>query len=446
MQIKQTNQNALKYEYDVTMTADEISSKIDIKLQEIGKTVKLPGFRPGKVPLKVLKSKYGQAVMGEVLDAAVNEAVRQAINENELRPAMQPKVEVKKFEESEGLECSVEIEVLPEFDVKPFDNISLEKLVAKAQDKDLETTMKRLASNSKDSKPIEGNRKSKKGDIAVIDFDGTVNGESRPGMKGNAFQLELGSGSFVDNFEDQIIGHKAGDHVTVTVTFPENYGAKELQGVEAKFEVDIKELREKVEAEINDDFAKKFGFDSLDKLKDAIKEQMNGEYSNLSRMDIKKKLLDIIDKEYNFDIPQGMVDAEFFAIWQQLKGSLHPEDPNNRAKDKTPAADKKEEKEYKEIANRRVKLGLVLAEAGRVNKVEITKQEIQQAVVAEARKYPGQEAKVFEFYQKNPQAVESIKAPIYEEKVVDFILSQAKVTEKEVTAEELTKIVEEAEF
>ncbi len=451
MQIKQLSKDNLKYEYSITMDAGEIDTKINDRLQEIGKTVKMPGFRPGKVPMNVLKTKYTQAVMGEVLEKAVDEGVRKAINENELRPAMQPKVEVKDFSAEKGLDCKVEIEVLPEIELMDFSTIKIEKLVATPTDKDVEATMKRIGSTKQDSKPVEKARKSKNGDIVVIDFDGSVDGVKKPGMKADAFHLELGSKSFVDNFEDQLVGAKPGDHVTVNVTFPENYGNKELQGAKAVFEVDVKEIREKVEPEFNDEFAKNFGFDSLDKLKEAIKEQMSGEYDKLSRMDMKKKLLDAMDSKHKFDAPKGMIDAEFFAIWEQLKGCQHPDDPSHHHGEHCNHSDadkgtKKENEEYRTLANRRVKLGLVLAEAGRVNKVEITPQELQQAVIAEARRYPGQEAKVFEFYQKNPHAVESLKAPIYEDKVVDFIISKAQVSNKEVSVEELTKTAEDIEF
>jgi len=445
MQIKQTSKSKIKHEYSVTMTAQEVDAKINEKLQEIGKTIKMPGFRPGKVPVNILRSKYGKAVMGEVLEKVVDESIIKTVNENELRPAMQPKVEVKAFSEENGLECTMEFELLPEFDLVDFSSVKLKKLVSKPQPKDIEETMKRISSTNKETKVIEKKRKSKTGDIVVIDFDGSVNGEKKPGMKAENFHLELGSKSFVDNFEDQLTGTKEGDHVTVKVTFPDNYAHAGLRSAKAVFEVDVKEIREAVEIEFNDEFAKKFGFDSIEKLQEAIKEQMTGEYEKLSRMDIKRKLLDALDAKHDFDAPQGMVDAEFFSIWQQLKGKAHPEDPRVKAsKDaETDAGTKKENEEYRTIAKRRVKLGLVLAEAGRVNKIEITNHELQQAVVAEARRYPGQEAKVFEFYKNTPHALEALKAPIYEDKVVDFIIGKAKVDEKEVSVEELTKAVED---
>ena len=451
MKIKQTKKENLKHEYSVTLTAEEVGQKINDKLEEIGKTVKMPGFRPGKVPLKVLKSKYGKAVMGEVLESAVDESALKAINENELRPAMQPRIEVKTFDEEKGLEYIMEVELLPEFDVMDFSKIKLEKLTAAPEEKAVKDALDRIASSNKETALVEKARASKKGDILVIDFDGTVNGEPFPGMKGEGFPLELGSKSFIDTFEDQLVGSKVGDHKTVKVTFPEDYGQEELKGVDAVFEVNVKELREPVKATLDDEFAKKMGFDNVSKIEDAVKQQMQSEYDQVSRLNIKRQLLDAIDQEHDMEVPAGMVDAEFYAIWQQLKGKQHPDDPSHQhgAECNHDSDDDKgtkaENDEYRSIAKRRVKLGLVLAEAGRINKVEVTNQEIQQAVMAEARKYPGQEAQVFEFYQKNPQAIEGIKAPIYEDKVVDFVLETANIEERQVSIEELTKTAEQEE-
>jgi len=449
MQIKQTKKEELKHEYAVTLSGEEVSEKIDEKLQEIGKTVNMPGFRPGKIPLKVLKSKYGKAVMGEVLEKTVDETTLKAINENELRPATRPKIEVKTFDEKDGLEYTMEVELLPEFDVMDFSTIKLEKLFAKPDDKAIEESLKRIASAKTESEKLEEDRGAKKGEIVVIDFDGTVDGKPSPGMKGEGFSLELGSKSFIDTFEEQLEGGKVGDHKTITVTFPKDYGQETLQGVEAVFEVDIKDVRVITETKIDEEFAKAMGFESLDKIKETITEQMQSEYDQVARMNIKRQLLDIIDEKHDFAVPTGMVDAEFYSIWQQINGHQHPDDPNHVHGEKCDhehedAGTEEDVAEYRDIASRRVKLGLVLAEVGKVNKIEVQNNELQQAVIAEARKYQGQEAQVFEFYQKNPQALEGLKAPIYEEKVVDFVLDTAKVEEREVSIEELTKASEEA--
>lgn len=448
MQIKQTKKEDLKCEFVVTMTPDEVDQRVTERLQEIGKTVNLPGFRPGKAPMTLLKSKYGKSVMGEVLELAVNDSTLKAINENSLRPAMRPRIEVKTFDEKQGLEYVMAIELLPEIKVMDFAGIKLEKLTAKPDEKTLKEALERIAKGSRETKLVEEKRAAKTGDILVIDFDGTVDGQPFPGMKGNDHQLELGSKSFIDTFEDQLVGCKAGDKKTVNVTFPKDYGHEKLQGVKAVFEVNVKELRAPVTPALDDAFAKKLGFDSIAKVNEAIEQQIQADYDQLARMNIKRALLDVLDEKHDFKLPQGMVDAEFYAIWQQVKGHAHKDDPSHvhgaacdhdhKHDDEKP----EEVQEYKGIAARRVKLGLVLAEVGRENKVEVTNQELQQAVIAEARNYPGREREAFEFYQKNPQALEAVKAPIYEDKVVDFILEKSKIETRQVNIEELTKAAE----
>lgn len=447
MQITQTKQEELKREFTVTMSAEEIDQKVNERLTELGKTVNMPGFRPGKVPLKLLKSKYGKAVMGEVLESAVNDSTLKAINENSLRPAMRPKIEVKTFDEGKGLEYTMAIEILPEIKVMDLSTIELEKLTSAPQKKDIDEALERIANANKTSEKVEEKRAAKTGDIVVIDFDGTVDGQPFPGMKGNDFPLELGSKSFIEGFEDQLVGMKAGDSKTIKVTFPKDYAHDKLRGVEAEFKVDVKELRAPSKPKIDDEFAKKLGFESLAKVEEVVQKQIQDEYDQLARMNLKRALLDVLDEEHNFTVPAGMVESEFQGIWQQLKGHDHAhDDPNHvHGPDCNHEAEGSEEEkeEYRAIAERRVKLGLVLAEVGRINKVEVTNQELQQAVINEARKYPGKERQVFEYYQQNPQALEAVKAPIYEDKVVDFILERSKIGNRQVTIEELTKASEQ---
>jgi trigger factor len=407
----------------------------------------MPGFRPGKVPLALLKSKYGKAVMGEVLESAVNDSTLKAINENSLRPATRPKIEVKTFDEKTGLEYSMAIELLPEIKLVDFSTLKLEKLTAKPDAKAVKETLARIAGSNKISEKIEEKRAAKNGDIVVIDFNGTVNGEAFPGMQGHDFSLELGTKSFIDTFEDQLVGAKAGDHKTVKVTFPKDYAQEKLRNVAAVFEVDVKELRAPVAPTLDDEFAKTLGFDSLAKIEEAIEKQMQAEYDQIARMNIKRNLLDALDEKLDFEVPAGMIESEFFGIWKQLKGHSHHNDPAHvHGSDCDHDHDhgtEEEKEEYQGIATRRVKLGLVLAEAGRINKIEVTNQELQQSVINEARRYPGKERQVFEFYQKNPNALEGLKAPIYEDKVVDFILERSTINTRQVTIEELTKSAEQ---
>lgn len=443
MQITQTNQEELKREFTVTLSAAEIDEKINEKLTELGKTVKMPGFRPGKIPLALLKSKYGKSVMGEVLESAVNDSMLKAINENSLRPAMRPKIEVKTFDEAKGLEYTMAIELLPEIKIADFEGLKLEKLETKAEDKEIKEALERIASANKASEKVEEARAAKLGDIVVIDFDGTVDGQPFPGMKGADTPLELGSKSFVDTFEDQLVGSKAGDKKTIKVTFPEDYGHDKLRGVKAVFEVEVKELRKPVKPAIDDAFAKTLGFESLAKVEEAVAQQIQNEYDQLSRMMLKRSLLDILDEKHDFAVPAGMVEAEFDGILHQMMPPHDHHDHEAAQKLHDTFGTPEERQEYKELAERRVKLGLVLAEIGRTNKIDVTSQELQQAVITEARRYPGQEKQVFEYYQKNPQALEAVKAPIYEEKVVDFILERSKIDSRQVSIDELKKASEE---
>jgi trigger factor len=448
MQITQTKQEDLKREFIVTMTPAEIDEKINERLEELGKTIKMPGFRPGKVPLNLLKSKYGKAVMGEVLEGAVNDSTVKAINENNLRPAMRPKIEVKTFDEAKGLEYTMAIELLPEIKLMDIAGLKLDRLAAKPEKKEITEALERIAKANKTTEKVEGKVAAKSGDVVVIDFDGTVDGQPFPGMKGSDTPLELGSNSFIPGFEDQLIGTKAGDEVVVKVTFPADYGHAALQNVKAEFKVNVKELRKAVMPAIDDEFAKKLGLENLAKLEEVVGQQIQNEYDQLARMTLKRQLLDKLDEEHDFPVPAGMVESEFQGIWQQVKGHSHAhDDPNhvhgpdcNHEEDKgTP----EEREEYEDIAHRRVKLGLVLAEFGRINKIDVSNQELQQAVINEARRYPGKERQVFEYYQKNPQAIEAIKAPIYEDKVVDFILERSTIAQRQVTIDELTKASEQ---
>ena len=430
MKIEALKKEKLNHEYKVIMDDSEIQDKMDDRLKEISKTVRMKGFRPGKAPLNIVRKQYGEAIKGEILEKAVNEGASQAINENNLRPATQPKIEVTSFEDGKGLEFTMAVELLPEIKLADFKKISLSRKTATPDEKTIKDALDRIADNQKTSEPVKEKRALKKGDIAIIDFDGKVDGERRPGMKGEGHPLEIGSGSFIDSFEDQLVGKKPGDKVEVKVTFPDPYASEELAGKDAVFDVEIKDIHKKVKPKIDDEFAKSLGFDDKAALEEAVKGQMQNEYDQMSRMHLKRDLLDKLDDMHDFELPHGMVHAEEHNILHQVADQMKIKE------DEIPDSDKKE---YADIAKRRVKLGLVLAEVGRENEVQVNQQELQQAVIREAQRYPGQEQQVFEMYQKNPQALESLKAPIFEDKVVDFILEIAKVEDNQVTVDELMK-------
>ncbi len=439
MQVKELSAEGLKRAYEVVVDASEIEQRVDKRLDELKKTIKVPGFRPGKVPVTLLKKQYGRSVMGEVLEQAVNDGSQQAINDNELKPALRPKIEVKSFEDGKDLEFSMELEVLPDVPKVDLKAIELSRLKAEVTDEALAEALGNFSKRFQEYEPPAKARKSKDGDRLTINFVGKVGEEAFEGGTADDFPLVLGSGSFIPGFEDQLIGKKVDDDVEVKVTFPEEYGAENLAGKDAVFEVKVKEIAEPKEVELTDDLAKGQGFDDVEALKKAIRESMENDYGNASRARVKRSLLDHFADEVKFEVPAGMVDLEFEAVWKQIEEELkkNPEQ-TDKSEDELKA-------EYKDIAERRVRLGLILSEIGQANELQVEQAELNQAMMEQIRRFPGQEKQVFEYFQKNPQAVEQLRAPIYEDKVVDFVLEMAKVEEKAVTVEELMKDPDEEE-
>ncbi len=435
MQVKEIKSEGLNIEMEVTVPANDIRKEQEVRLKEVGKTVKFPGFRPGKVPMKMLEQKYGRAVMGEVLESVVSKTTAKVLKDKNIRPAMQPKIEVKEFDEGKDLVFNMQLETLPTFEIMNLKGIKLERPVAKVDPKTIDESLTRIASSNNSTKPIEGNRAAKKGDIAIITFHGRTkdDGVQHEGMHAHGVELELGSGRFIPGFEEQIEGKKAGETFEVNVKFPADYGAKELAGREAIFDTVLESINETTPAAIDEDLAKKLGFKDLTALRGAVEQQMSSEYEQQSRLKVKRQLLDILDENHDFEIPASMVEAEYKGIVQQIENErkANPEAGGELSEE--------EQEELKAIAERRVRLGLILSEVGTKNKVTVSNQEIQRAVMLEAQKYPGYEKQVFEYYKNNPQALDMMRAPIFEEKVVELIFKDSDITDKDVTIEELMK-------
>lgn len=437
MQVTETKNEGLQREFTITLGADEIEEKVTSRIENLKNEVRIPGFRPGKVPTSLIRKRYGQAVMGEVLEAAVTDSSQKALADRELRPAMQPKIEVAEdFEPGKDLAYTLSMEILPEIKPMDFSKLEVERTVAKVEDKEVDEAINRLAEQYRQSEPIKGKRKSKKGDVVVIDFEGKVDDVPFDGGKGEGHHLHLGEGQFIPGFEDQVIGAKAGESVEVKVTFPEEYGATELAGKDAVFSVDVKEIREMVDTPIDDEFAKSLGQEDLAALRKALGDRIAQDYAGITREKVKRDLLDKLEEGHDFELPQGMVDQEFNSIWSQYEEARKNDAEGDEAVEEDKTDDELKE-DYMKIARRRVMLGLLLTEVGTVNNVEVSADEISRALMQEAQKYPGQEKQVIELYQQNPQAMASLRAPLFEEKVVDFILEMAKVTEKEVSIDEL---------
>lgn len=439
MQVTDTLNEGLKRGFTITIPAAELAEKRDARLKEVAANLTLPGFRPGKVPVSLARQRHGEAVRAEVLEQAVSESLRSALEERGLRPAGQPQVELVSGQEDDGkdLEFKVETEILPEITVPDLSDLSLTRLKAVASDEAVDKILADVAKRQRSFETIEEVRPAVKGDVVSVDFVGKRDGVPFDGGTAQDVNVEIGGEGFIPGFAEQIEGMKPGEEKQITVTFPENYGAEELAGKEATFDITVKELKKPVDAPIDDELAKQLGFETLEQLRDLVRKQVEGEYDQLSRLRIKRDLLDALATKTDFQAPQGMVDAEFQQIWQRVEadrkaGQLDDEDKDKDAD--TLRAD------YRKIAERRVKLGLLLAEIGRKNAITVTQDELGRAMRAEAMRYPGQEKEVFTFFQNNPQAIESLRGPIFENKVVDYLIELAKVEDKEVTPEELSDI------
>jgi trigger factor len=439
-QVKEISNEGLKREYFVTLPLAEMESRLTAKLEDIRKTAKHAGFRPGKMPMELVRQLYGDSARADALDHAVSAAAEKTLTERKLRPAVQPKIELVSFAADKDVEFKLAVEVLPEVVPCDFSKITLERFVAEVEDKTIDEAVLRVAKSTSAPETVAEKRAAKIGDVLVIDFDGSVDGKSQPGMKGENHKLELGSKSFIDTFEEQLVGSKVGDKKTIKVTFPAAYHAQNLAGKAAEFVVDVKELLAHKPIEINDALAQKIGFPSLEELQKRIREDIAGNYANISRAIVKRQLMDKLAEAHVFIIPESMLEAEFASIWQQIEEAKKqgeiPEEDKNKSEEEL-------RKEYRGIANRRIRLGLLLAEVAQKNKLNVEPAELRNALMAEARRFPGQEKAVIDYYTNTQGALERIRAPLLEEKVVDYIVTQAKVTEKKISSEELLKIPQE---
>ncbi|MBM1172745.1 trigger factor [Microvirga arabica] len=440
MQVTETLSQGLKREFKVVLPATELEERLNSELSTLKDRVRLNGFRPGKVPVGHLRKVYGRSVMADVLQNAVNEANRKIVEDNSLKLANEPQVqfpesqeEVEKAMDAKGdLAFTVALEVLPEFELADLSDVAVKKPVAEITDAEVNESLERMAKQNRSFETKDGEAVS--GDRVVVDFVGRIDGTEFEGGNGQDIRVELGSNTFIPGFEDQLVGLKAGDTKLVKVTFPTNYMAAHLAGKDAEFDVTVKEVEAPGELKIDDEMAKGFGMESLDKLKEAIRDAIKRDFDTQSRRKVKKDLLDALDAKYSFELPPTLVEQEFTAVWSQVVGDMKS---NNRTFEDEDTTEDAAKAEYRKIAERRVRLGLVLAQIGEKSDIKISDDEVTQALIERVRQYPGQERQVWEFYQKNPQALAEIRAPLFEEKVVDQILSQVKVNEETVSKDAL---------
>ena len=442
MQVTETRSEGLRREFKVTLPATELEQRLTSELSTLKDRVRINGFRPGKVPLAHLRRLYGRSVMADVVQNAVNEANRKIIQDNNLKLALEPKVdmasdqaEVEKALDAKGdLDFTVAVEVLPTFELADVSDVTLKKVVAPVTDEELDTALQRMAAQNRSFADKGEGTEAANGDRVVVDFVGRIDGEAFQGGTANDITVELGSGSFIPGFEEQLVGAKAGETRTVSVTFPENYGSAELAGKAAEFEVVVKEVQAPGEVTVDEEFAKAFGMESLEKLRDAVRSAIQRDFDAQSRRKVKKELLDALDKKYSFELPAGLVEQEFAAVWSQVEADLKN---NNRTFADEGTTEEEARAEYRRIAERRVRLGLVLAQVGSSADIQVTDEEVDRALVERVRQYPGQERQVWEYFQKNPAAKAELRAPILEEKTVDHLLERVNVVEEQVSREEL---------
>ncbi|MEM5517628.1 trigger factor [Henriciella sp. AS95] len=431
--------------YKVKVPASELQTRFDAKIEEIRPQMRLKGFRPGKVPAAHVKKMFGKSIMGEVVEAAMKESSEKAIADADIRPASQPNMHMESdmdavLDGKEDLAFHMHVDIMPEFEPADTSKMKITRPVSEVDDAAIEEALGQVAENNQKFEARGKTAKARDGDAVLIDFLGKVDGEAFEGGAAEGHSLVLGSGSFIPGFEEQLVGAKAGDKKDVEVTFPEQYQAEHLAGKDAVFEVTVHEVRAPKTPEVDEEFAKGLGIDSLEELKKLITDQLQAELDNASRAKAKRALLDELDKAHDFELPPKMVDMEFDQIWQQLQAEMDAGRASDEDKDKP---EDKLKEEYRAIAERRVRLGLVLAEIGRLQDIKISEQEVQQALIREAQRYPGQERQVIEFFQQNPNAMAQLRAPIYEDKVVDYLLENVKVTDKKVSKDELMKDDEE---
>ena len=452
MQVTETTSEGLKREFQVLLPATELEDRLNSELSNIRGKAQIKGFRPGKVPVAHLRKVYGKSVMADVLQNAVNEANQQIVSDKGLKLALEPQIEFPKDEERTIIERAldakgdlafkVKLEVLPTFDLVDLSDVTLKKLVLKPSDEEVGEAIDRMAGQNRAYAPREEGAAAESGDRVTIDFVGRIDGTEFEGGKGENVDLDLGSNSFIPGFEDQLVGARAGETRLVKTAFPEGYQAEQLAGKDAEFDVTVKAVQAAGETVIDDELAKRFGMESLDKLREAVGKAIGTDYDAQSRRRLKKELLDALDGKYAFDLPPSLVHQEFASVWAQVEQDLKTRE---RTFEDEGTTEEKATADYRKIAERRVRLGLVLAQVGETADIKVSDDEVNQALFARVRQFPGQEQQVYDFYRKNPQALAELRAPLFEEKVVDHVLGQVTLVEEPVSKETLFADDDEAD-
>jgi len=446
MQVTETLNEGLKRKLSMVIPAADLSQRLDARLEELKGTANIKGFRPGKVPMAHMKKMYGRSAMSEVLSDAINANVSKALDERSERAATQPQIDLPEDQEvinkvldgASDLSFDVTYEVLPPVTLMDFKGIAIDKPVVEIAEDEIDAEVKRVFAQQTGYTDKGDEGVVETGDRLGLSFKGTIDGEAFAGGTSDHAHLVVGSGEFIPGFEEQLVGMKKGETKTVKVTFPADYAQENLAGKEAEFETSILHVDGPNTGELNDDFAKQLGLENVAALRDAVKDQMRAALDSMGRQAVKRQILDALDDGHKFDVPGQLVEAEFNTIWQRVQ---HEVQSHGRSFEDEGTTEEAAREQYNKIAERRVRLGLVVAEIGNTNKIEVTEEEHQQALIAEVRRFQGQEQQVYDYYRKNPQALAALRAPVFENKVVDFIAAEAKQTEKPMTRAELSKII-----
>jgi len=451
MQVTETLNEGLKRKLNMTIPANDLVSRLDAKLAEIKDKAVLKGFRPGKVPTAHLKKVYGRSAMTEVMQDAINSSVNDTLQQRSERAATQPKIDLSEdqaeinnvLDGKADLAFDVSYEVLPPVKLMDFSTVAYDRPAVEIADADLDTEVQRVFRQNRGYEDKGDDAVVENGDQLGLSFVGKIDGETFPGGSSDHAHLVVGSGEFIPGFEEQLIGMKKGETKEITVTFPADYQQETLQGKTAQFEVTILHDDRPKAGELNDDFAKTLGLENVDALREAVKTQMRGALDSMSRQHVKRQILDALDASHRFEVPQQLVDSEFAQIWQNVE---HEIQNHGRSFEQEGTTEEEAREQYRKIAERRVRLGLVVAEVGNENKIEVTDDEHQQALIAEVRRFPGQEQQVYDYYRKTPQALAQLRAPIFENKVVDYVAGLGKATDKTMSREELGKLIQNDEY
>jgi trigger factor len=439
MQTVETLNQGLRRAYRITIPKADIDARVDGELRKVAPQIRMPGFRPGKVPPNLVRKMHGPAIEQEALQSAVQEGVQQLIAEKKLRPAMQPQVELEEGGPGKDAVIKVELETLPEVPAPKIDDLKLERLLVEPSDEEVDSALARLAEGQKAFEPAPANHEARMGDLVVIDYEGKAGGVPFEGGKGESMRVELGSGRLIPGFEDQLVGARANDQRTVTVTFPDEYPVAYLKGREAVFEVTVGEVQVPREMKLDDGFAQSMGLEGIDQLRQLMRGQVEQELGGLTRTHMKRKLLDALAESHDFEVPPSMVEAEFAQIWQQLEQEAAQEEDPAAAR----AEMESEREEYRAIAERRVRLGLLLSEIGQRHNILISENEMNQLIMQAAQNYRPEDRQKFVDYVRNePMAAAQLRAPLFEDKVVDFLFARAEVSERTVSREALQAEIE----